>query len=261
MLRHLNTLPNGILAFHISNDALDLRPVIAKLAEQRHMSAWLAQASPPYRSIWVIVSALDRNGPVPGGEHMTRITPNPRFPLWTDDYSQSVAGIAAVQTNGPKHPIEPIGENVKERGITKGVIGPAMQFAPGIAIVVLLFPLCRLGHIYPTFPISSSIFLLTWFHWLCHLFRDLLYQAAIPGAWAALRPQLATLSLFSTTGSVGFINLWMADIHFLHGCARVLLPGGQLEADYRDRGCVVISGGWDSYYHRVPSGNCEVSWL
>ena len=85
-LQHLNK-PNGILAFHISNDALDLRPVVAKLAEEEHMSAWLAQAAPPYRSIWVIVSALDRNGQAPGVEHMTRITPNPHFPVWTDDYS------------------------------------------------------------------------------------------------------------------------------------------------------------------------------
>ena len=84
--QHLNK-PDGILAFHISNDALDLRPVVAKLSEETHMSAWLAQADPPYRSIWVIVSALDRDGPVPGVEHMTRITPNPHFPVWTDDYS------------------------------------------------------------------------------------------------------------------------------------------------------------------------------
>ena len=85
-LRHLNK-PDGILAFHISNDALDLRPVIAKLAAESDMSAWLAQSPPPYRSAWVIVAALNRDSPIPGVSQMTRITPNPHFPLWTDDYS------------------------------------------------------------------------------------------------------------------------------------------------------------------------------
>lgn len=85
-LRHLNK-PNGILAFHISNDALDLRLVIATLAAEAQMSAWLAQSDPPNLSVWAIVGAPDRNGPVPGVEHMTRIMPDPNFPLWTDDYS------------------------------------------------------------------------------------------------------------------------------------------------------------------------------
>ena len=85
-LRHLSK-PNGILAFHISNDALDLRPVIAKLAAECGMSAWLAQAPPPYRSIWVIVAGPNRTTPIPGLERMTVIAPNLHFPLWTDDYS------------------------------------------------------------------------------------------------------------------------------------------------------------------------------
>ena len=90
-LRHLSK-PNGILAFHISNDALDLRPVIARLAAESNMTAWLAQSDPgtsenAYRSVWVIAAALNRDGQVPGAEHMTRITPSSHFPLWTDDYS------------------------------------------------------------------------------------------------------------------------------------------------------------------------------
>ena len=90
-LRHLSK-PNGILAFHVSNDALDLRPVIARLAAESNMSAYLAQSAPgtsegAYLSAWVITAALNRDGPVPGVEHMTRITPSSHFPLWTDDYS------------------------------------------------------------------------------------------------------------------------------------------------------------------------------
>ncbi len=91
-LRHLSK-PNGILAFHVSNDALDLRPVIAKLAAQSNMSAWLAQSDPEanaYRSAWVIAASLDREGPIPGVEHMTSITPSAHFPLWTDDFSNLI---------------------------------------------------------------------------------------------------------------------------------------------------------------------------
>jgi hypothetical protein len=93
-LRHLSK-PNGILAFHVSNDALDLRLVIARLAAESDMSAWLAQSDPgtsesAYRSVWVIAAALNRDGPVPGVEHMTRLTPSEHFPLWTDDYSNLV---------------------------------------------------------------------------------------------------------------------------------------------------------------------------
>ena len=85
-LQHLSK-PNGLLAFHISNNAIDLRPVVARLAAESGMSAWLAQSNAPYMSAWIIVGSPNRDGPMPGVEHMTRITSNPHFPLWTDDYS------------------------------------------------------------------------------------------------------------------------------------------------------------------------------
>ena len=44
-LRHLKK-PNGLLAYHISNDALDLRPVIARLVAESSMSAWVVQSHP-----------------------------------------------------------------------------------------------------------------------------------------------------------------------------------------------------------------------
>jgi len=93
-LRHL-AKPNGAMAFHITNGTLDLRPVVARLAAESNMSAWLAQSDPGISqdaaaSTWVIVAADNRDGPVPGVEHMTRITQNTHFPLWTDDYSNLV---------------------------------------------------------------------------------------------------------------------------------------------------------------------------
>ncbi len=92
-LRHLSK-PNGILAFHISTNAFDLQPVVARLAAESNMSTWLARSLPtsesPYRSTWVIAAWPNRDGPVPGAEHMTRFTPNAHFPLWTDDYSNLI---------------------------------------------------------------------------------------------------------------------------------------------------------------------------
>jgi hypothetical protein len=79
--------PNGILAFHISNNAIDLRPVIERLAAENNMSAWWAESDPPYTSIWVIVGQRDRDAPMPGIQSMKPIASNPNFPLWTDDYS------------------------------------------------------------------------------------------------------------------------------------------------------------------------------
>ena len=89
-LRHLKK-PNGILAFHISNKALDLRPVIAKLASESNMCAWLADSDPwtpgNASGTWVIATPLQRVGLLPGAEHMTRLSPSSQFRLWTDDYS------------------------------------------------------------------------------------------------------------------------------------------------------------------------------
>ena len=63
-LHHL-CKPQGILAFHISNLAVDLSPVIARLAAEADTSAWLSNAeiadnaSP---STWVVVAAYNPAG-------------------------------------------------------------------------------------------------------------------------------------------------------------------------------------------------------
>ncbi len=82
---------DGILALHISNANLDLRPVAAALAAAMGRAAWLFETDPePDRELfgtsWVLV----------GGENeaarwlaagATRLTPRPGFRPWTDDYS------------------------------------------------------------------------------------------------------------------------------------------------------------------------------
>jgi len=96
-LRHLKD-PTGVLAFHVSNNALDLTPVVARLAAERGMSAWLARSylngPGSAQSKWIIVAHQASGMNVPGAEHMTGLAPDSHFPLWTDDYSDLMRVIA-----------------------------------------------------------------------------------------------------------------------------------------------------------------------
>ncbi len=95
-VQHLNK-SDGLLAFHISNRMLDLRPVIARLAAESRMTAWLAYSEPrtpgATKSMWVIVSP-GATATVPGSEGMQLLAADPNFPVWTDDYSNLVRVIA-----------------------------------------------------------------------------------------------------------------------------------------------------------------------
>ena len=90
-LRHL--APDGILALHISNRYLDLRPVVWGLADYFHLNSALIDASGDderrYPSVWVLVT---REGdflvrPAIAERTTPRPDPSPVVRLWTDDYS------------------------------------------------------------------------------------------------------------------------------------------------------------------------------
>ena len=89
-LQHLK--PNGILAFHVSNNTLDLSPVIARLAADSGMSAFLVQNHPTSASgvpsKWIIVTG--GNSLLTGNLRMHQLPEDWRFPLWTDEYSNLV---------------------------------------------------------------------------------------------------------------------------------------------------------------------------
>jgi len=85
--------PQGLLAVHISNRHLDLRPVLGNLAEDAQLKALVCDdtdetAEGKYQSTWVV---LGRE--CPGLEALKEnpwwevLTPNPNQRLWTDDYS------------------------------------------------------------------------------------------------------------------------------------------------------------------------------
>ncbi|HLH03918.1 MAG TPA: fused MFS/spermidine synthase [Bryobacteraceae bacterium] len=90
-LHHLT--PAGALAFHVSNDYLDLAPVVAQLAAHAGLSAVVVHnSSDPDEAIlpadWVIVTrnpAILENASVRA--HLKPIAPRPNARLWTDDYS------------------------------------------------------------------------------------------------------------------------------------------------------------------------------
>ena len=89
--RHL--APGGILAFHVSNQYLDLAPEIAQLASSANMTARvvdspLNESSGAYRSTWVLVSNNTAFFDRPDIAAVALpVDPIPGLRTWTDDYS------------------------------------------------------------------------------------------------------------------------------------------------------------------------------
>ena len=90
-LRHLK--PGGILAVHISNSHLDLKPVVWTLADYFSLSRVVIDNSGDgvitYPSVWVLLARdpalLDDPTIAEQAENMEGYSPNIR--LWTDDYN------------------------------------------------------------------------------------------------------------------------------------------------------------------------------
>ena len=89
--RHLR--PGGIIAFHISNQYLNLAPVVQAQADHAGLHAALI-ASPEdeetgaFASDWVLMTADEKFLALPNlSEASAEITPRPDLRLWTDDYS------------------------------------------------------------------------------------------------------------------------------------------------------------------------------
>ncbi|MFZ0632142.1 MAG: fused MFS/spermidine synthase [Acidobacteriaceae bacterium] len=85
--------PDGILAFHVSNQYLDLVPVVDELAEAAHMQARVVDTPSnasrgEYRATWVLVTNNAAFLEQPMVAAMARpIPPRPGLRVWTDDYS------------------------------------------------------------------------------------------------------------------------------------------------------------------------------
>ncbi|MBI5035171.1 MAG: spermidine synthase [Chloroflexi bacterium] len=90
-LQHLQS--DGVLALHISNNYLDLRPVVYRLADEMGLSAALVETQPDgdrtALSTWMLLTRNQKFLVEP--TIATRVQPRNvdtnRFRLWTDDYS------------------------------------------------------------------------------------------------------------------------------------------------------------------------------
>ncbi len=88
--------PGGIVAVHISNRFLDLKPVLANIAAATGMTARLVSDSPPEEtgassSDWVLLAENEAPFADPALEpRVEPIEPNPAFSLWTDQFNNLI---------------------------------------------------------------------------------------------------------------------------------------------------------------------------
>ena len=83
-LRHASG-PDAVLAFHLTNRSLDLRPVVAGLSREYNLAA--TQVVQPSASEWILVSAnpeMLNLTALQGSSHPLDVR---TIPLWTDEYS------------------------------------------------------------------------------------------------------------------------------------------------------------------------------
>ncbi len=100
--------PNGILLFHISNNNLDLGPVMGNLASDADLVGWiqryrvsgeeqLAEYHTP--SDWVVMARSSTDlSLIDEDSRWQRLTPDPNARVWTDDYS-NILGVFKFWTN------------------------------------------------------------------------------------------------------------------------------------------------------------------
>ena len=91
-LDHLK--PEGLLAIHVTNHYLDLRPVMAAAAEHFGRTALLYELEPAdsdvycRNSVWVLMMSPARAESLPAGLRAgERLVPRPGFSPWTDSFS------------------------------------------------------------------------------------------------------------------------------------------------------------------------------
>ena len=91
-LRHLK--PDGVIAFHVSNRFLDLKPVVLAIAERHGLEfAYVHETGEEggTTSDWLLVSRTKKIIYREGiAEHIEPVVPRPDWNLWTDDFNNLV---------------------------------------------------------------------------------------------------------------------------------------------------------------------------
>lgn len=84
-IQHLSG-PDAVIAFHLSNRALDLRPVAYGLSSEYRMTS--VEVHQPGFSVWVLASANPEMMNLPELKERSKpVTVNGAVPVWTDEYS------------------------------------------------------------------------------------------------------------------------------------------------------------------------------
>jgi hypothetical protein len=99
---------DGLLAVHISNRYLDLRPVVAANASALGFEAWHrgdagGESSRHTASDWVVLRRRrSGHGPVAELEGWTQLQPEAQFRAWTDDYTSLLPVLQLVRKQAPR---------------------------------------------------------------------------------------------------------------------------------------------------------------
>ncbi len=104
--------PNGLIAFHISNRYFDLRPPLARIAQELNFQCYVRNDSVVTKaqgnegkkeSLWVVISPTEQAflplARLPNWERAPRITD---FPLWTDDHANVLGALINQRDVGNK---------------------------------------------------------------------------------------------------------------------------------------------------------------
>ena len=94
---------DGVLAFHITNRRLDLQPILANLAADAGLVAWIQEhkATAEMResqytrsSTWVVMARTAENlGTIPSDARWHQLEPRADLRIWTDDYSNILSAM------------------------------------------------------------------------------------------------------------------------------------------------------------------------
>jgi len=89
-LRHIK--PGGVIAFHVTNRFLDLKPVLLAIAQHKKLAyAYVSELRDGGISDWVLLTRNEAFLREPGILEATKpVAPRPDWRLWTDDYNNLV---------------------------------------------------------------------------------------------------------------------------------------------------------------------------
>jgi hypothetical protein len=94
--------PGGVIAWHVSNRNLDLAPIVADLAADAGLVAWLQVDRPSgaglarYRtpSVWIALARVPEHlAPLVTDPRWTRLHGRPEARPWTDEFSNIVSAL------------------------------------------------------------------------------------------------------------------------------------------------------------------------